>query len=132
VADAAGKFTCTQDVCAADQVLKAADGTCEACAAYTKRATDKTCDAAVCVARQKLLSDGTCGACPDYQVTKGTVGTSKLCEQPTCAKGNEYVSTLGVCTACADYFLADDTKRACKPGNLLNLGAGKLAAQFIL
>lgn len=121
-----------QDVCAADQVLKAVDGTCTSCAAYTKRTDSKTCAADVCIARQKLLDDGTCGACPDYQVTAGTVGTSRLCEQPTCAAGNQYVSTLGVCTACPAYFLADDTKRACKPGNLENLGAGKLAAQFIL
>lgn len=37
-----------------------------------------------------------------------------------------------MCTKCDDYFLADDSKKDCKPGNLENLGAGKLAAQFIL
>jgi hypothetical protein len=133
-----GKKSCIQDVCPADQVLKKADGTCEACAAYSKRSDSKTCKADVCKAREKLLSDGSCGPCPDYQVTKGEVGTSQACEQPACkdsagaAQGNYVVGKDGVCVACADYFLADATARACKPGNLENLGAGKLAAQFIL
>lgn len=55
-----------------------------------------------------------------------------MCKQPECAAGNEYVTSAGVCTKCADYFKADDTKRGCAPGNLLNLGAGKLASQFVL
>ena len=130
--DANDKKSCVQDVCDADQVLQKADGTCKACEKYTKRVDGKTCAADTCVKRQKLLDDGTCGACPDYQVTDGDIGTSKLCKQPTCDAGNEYVNTDGVCTKCADYFKADSTKRECAPGNLENLGENKKAAQFIL
>lgn len=69
---------------------------------------------------------------------KGTQGANKECEQPVCKDSNGveqvnyYVSSAGVCTKCADYFKADDTKRDCAPGNLQNLGEGKSAAQFIL
>jgi hypothetical protein len=107
------KKSCIQDVCDDDKVLKKADGTCEACAEYTKKKDSKTCEAATCVARQKLLKDGTCGACPDYQVVKGTQGANKECEQPVCkdsdgkVKGNYYVNTSGECTVCKDYFKAD-------------------------
>lgn len=86
--DANNKKSCVQDVCDDDKVLKKADGTCVSCDAYTKRTDGKTCKADTCEKRQKLLDDGTCGACPDYQVTKGTVGTSKECEQPVC-KGDD-------------------------------------------
>lgn len=84
--DANGKKSCIQDICDSDKVLKKADGTCVACAAYTKVKDSKTCEAATCKAREKLLTDGTCGACPDYQVVKSTEteGSNKECEQPVC------------------------------------------------
>lgn len=84
--DAAGKKSCIQDVCEGEKVLKKTDGTCEACAEFTKKKDSKTCEADTCIARQKLLSDGSCGACPDYFVTKAAdAGQSKECEEPKCA-----------------------------------------------
>jgi len=80
------KKSCIQDICGDDTILKQSDGTCVACAEHTKKkagasANDPdTCVADTCIERQKLLKNGECGACPDYQVTKGTVGTSKECE----------------------------------------------------
>lgn len=60
------KKSCIQDVCLDTEVLKKADGTCTTCEKYTKRVDGKTCKADTCKAREKLLDDGTCGACPDY------------------------------------------------------------------
>lgn len=102
--------------------MKKADGTCIACAEYTKKKDSKTCEADTCTGRNRLTKAGTCVACDDYLKVKADSGT-KVCEQPLCKSGdteqvNYVVKTDGTCEKCADYFKAGKDKRSCVPGAL--------------
>jgi hypothetical protein len=59
----------------------------------------KDCEYPTCDAREKIVFDGTCEACPDYQRTFDDKFT---CEMPTCSE-REKVLKIGTCEKCGAY-----------------------------
>jgi len=54
----------------------------------------------VCKDRFKIIEDGTCEKCPDYEVT--TIDL-KGCERPTYCDVRERITREGLCEECPEY-----------------------------
>lgn len=70
-----------------------------------------TCEEPVCKDRFKIIKDGTCEQCPDYEVTTDDL---KGCERPTYCDAREKITAKGECEECPEYHRTFEDKLTCE------------------